>query len=70
VSALPQSKDANSLRDEIPLAVPDTGKTWLGDGTVELGLEVLRDSHLFICFTISTLDDKGFGVGVFTEAHD
>jgi hypothetical protein len=59
-----------SSRDEVPLAVPHTGQTWFGDGTVELSLEVLSDSHLFVCFTISAFDDKGLGLGVFTEAHD
>jgi len=59
-----------SLRDKVPFPVPHTRETWLGDGAVQLCLEVLRDSHPFICFTITTFDDKGLGLGIFTEAHD
>jgi hypothetical protein len=59
-----------NLRNKVPLAVPHTGKTWFGDGAVELSLEVLSDSHPFVWFTISTFDDKGLGLGILTEAHD
>ena len=69
-SAEPIGREGRSLRDKIPLTTPNTGETWLGDGNVELGLEVLSHSHLLVFFAISTFKDKGLGFGILAKTHD